>query len=101
MTEKSVQNHFEIEEIAFQHRRWAVAFLLIFGAFMVWKAVTGLNDQPTVKNVAASQSGIIPTQLHIPNLGINSTVQEINNLTASSLSDKSGWLKTGPKPGEV
>jgi hypothetical protein len=101
MTEKSVQDHFELEELAFQHRRWAIALLLVLGAFMVWKAFTGLNDQPTVKNAAASQFGIIPSQLHIPALGITASVQQITELKAAGLNGKQfGWLKTGVMPGE-
>lgn len=101
MTEKSIQDHFEVEELTFQHRRWAIALLLVLGAFMVWKAFTGLNDQPTVKNAAASQPGIIPSQLHIPALGMTAGVQQITELKASGLNgNQVGWLKTGVKPGE-
>lgn len=79
-------------------RRLTGLLLLLLAVGMVIAGIKEISSGNILAEDNAIQTaGIVPTHLTIPGLGFETSLGETSNLLSNGAT---GWLKSGPKPGE-
>ncbi|MCA0970994.1 class F sortase [Halobacillus litoralis] len=77
---------------------------ILDGEFTVINKDQNMNDEKVVKNERQAEEGIIPTQIRIPAIDVDASVEEVGVLENGEMGVpedplKAGWFEPGTQPG--